>query len=544
MKAGNIQRTSSQPRPIQKPDSAEPAAKAAAPEKAAAPARAARAEAKLSDDFTAGSGLRFKGGSAALDIARAKDAPTPDAAALARQKAADSLETGAFAGLLGAGKGQAPKTPAQAGPSAKTPAAGLAKADPQQKQVATQLGEELRRQAAELASSSPAQLEKVLNQIYGDKASPGQISQLVQQAAQGQLPLPANVRLVDPATLQGNNAAYSPENGGTVLLNRDLLKDPRALAAAFTEEAGHHLDKALGGKDSKGDEGQLFLQALQGGGRLTAEQLAAGRADRDAGAVRLDGRQVPVEFQSDSNVVNSLVSDLTRGVTDWAITDRNALHAHQTLIGLEQEQFNSVIQGLAGRSNGGEILNNYVKELAEADPSGQRLGEFLLKIAQDATPETARTLLQKIGGEAWGELLKAFHQLPEADPETWGQQDVVDKFGGDEKFVAKSLYEIFAASARNEVASADKIVEYVDDLVKFADKAVGLGTGLKAAIRALARGETEVIKAFAGTGAEAILHGVRHGGGGERFAGHLEQHYGIPREEGRDLANHLWEIYR
>jgi hypothetical protein len=241
-----------------------PAAKTAAPAQAsAAPVANPPAAVKLRDGYAASGDLHFKGGSPALDLARAKDAPPPDASALARQKVAENVEAQAFAGLLGVGKRQPPKTPAD--PSFKTPASGSVKTVPQQAKVATQLALALGSQVAQLAQSSPRQLGKAFAQIYGDKTDSGQISRLVQQAAAGKLPLPANVRFVDGATLQGNNAAYLPENGGTVLLDRRLLEDPKALAAAFTEEAGHHLDTVLGSKDSKGDEGQLFLQAIQGG---------------------------------------------------------------------------------------------------------------------------------------------------------------------------------------------------------------------------------------------------------------------------------------
>ncbi|MBI2568035.1 MAG: hypothetical protein HYV63_13480 [Candidatus Schekmanbacteria bacterium] len=153
----------------------------------------------------------------------------------------------------------------------------------------------LRSQMQELARD-PQVFKNVLQQAFGDKITDGVARDLLARARSGDFPLPETISLVDRSTLRGNNAAYSPENGGTVLLSTDLLGDPRKLLGAFAEEAGHHLDRALGGKDSKGDEGQLFLSSLTKRGRLTADDYRAAMAS-DEGFIQVAGRTLAVEFQ-------------------------------------------------------------------------------------------------------------------------------------------------------------------------------------------------------------------------------------------------------
>ncbi|MBI2568110.1 MAG: hypothetical protein HYV63_13860 [Candidatus Schekmanbacteria bacterium] len=179
-----------------------------------------------------------------------------------------------------------------------------------------------------MAQTNESNFRQILQQIFGDKLSDDKLDALVQQAKDGSFPVPANVRMVDDASLRGNHGAYSPENGGTILVNEKLANDPQELMATILEESGHHLDGQLGGRDTRGDEGQLFAAAMASGKPLSRSELAAGRADQDQGSLTVDGRQVDVEFRAADTLGEKSPTDFigtekwmsgddAKAVTDW-----------------------------------------------------------------------------------------------------------------------------------------------------------------------------------------------------------------------------------
>jgi hypothetical protein len=147
-----------------------------------------------------------------------------------------------------------------------------------------------------LADESPETFAKILKQVYGGKVDAPKLATLVEHAKAGRLPLPADVRFVDRSQLGGANAAYAAERGGRIFIAADLVDRPQELDRALTEEVGHHLDRVLGGKDTRGDEGQAFRIAVLKGAPLTPAELAAARADADQGKAVIAGRRIDVEF--------------------------------------------------------------------------------------------------------------------------------------------------------------------------------------------------------------------------------------------------------
>lgn len=145
-----------------------------------------------------------------------------------------------------------------------------------------------------LATENPEGLKALLNQVYGAKASPEQLDQLMQQAREGNLPMP-EMRFVPAADLQGHHGAYSAAEG-VIYLSENLRTEPGLLNTVVEAEIGHHLDQVLGGDDTPGDEGQMLAVGLaQGGGTLSAEDLAAARELSDHKIMEIDGKQVEVE---------------------------------------------------------------------------------------------------------------------------------------------------------------------------------------------------------------------------------------------------------
>lgn len=150
--------------------------------------------------------------------------------------------------------------------------------------------------AAELATRDPQAFGAILSQAFGDKLTPALRSELTRLAQAGALPMPAEVRFLDDATLGGALGAYSAANGGTIYLNEQLRNQPQAIQAVIAQEIGHHLDAVLGGPDALGDEGRVFAAGIERGGPLSETERALAASVPDRGVITVGGRQVAVEF--------------------------------------------------------------------------------------------------------------------------------------------------------------------------------------------------------------------------------------------------------
>jgi hypothetical protein len=159
-----------------------------------------------------------------------------------------------------------------------------------------------------LAKERPTVLGALLNQIYGGKITPEKQRALTEAARQGTFPLPpielvAGENLVDRELLRGGIGASSVEEDGAVFLCDCLTKSPELLVAVLIEEAGHYLDRRLGGGDTAGDEGQMFLVAVAKGDLLTQDEMAMARSERDQGMIWVGGRKLRVEFAGPPSVL-------------------------------------------------------------------------------------------------------------------------------------------------------------------------------------------------------------------------------------------------
>ncbi|RYZ38979.1 MAG: DUF4157 domain-containing protein [Myxococcaceae bacterium] len=147
------------------------------------------------------------------------------------------------------------------------------------------------RQFGALASDKQ-KFHDTMRTVYGEGYNAAQAEQFRQQAQQGDFGWLPKVKTVSAETLQGANGAYDAASG-TVLLNESL--DPSLAASTFVEEAGHHLDTKLNTEDTVGDEGELFRRVLSGE-KLSTQQVSDIRAENDKGIIRVDGKDVAVEF--------------------------------------------------------------------------------------------------------------------------------------------------------------------------------------------------------------------------------------------------------
>ena len=114
--------------------------------------------------------------------------------------------------------------------------------------------------------------------------------------------------LRDNADLQGGRAAYAangPDGRPHVYVNADWLArtDTASAIKVLVEEIGHAFDHRLNdGRDSQGDEGELFA-ALVTGTDPTDAQRATILAEDDSGTLAIDGQRLGVEFSIDGGAV-------------------------------------------------------------------------------------------------------------------------------------------------------------------------------------------------------------------------------------------------
>lgn len=152
---------------------------------------------------------------------------------------------------------------------------------------------------------------------FGDHYDYSAAEQIRQQSLAGDFSWMPDVQVVEASTLLDQSGtqtsgtalgAFSAETD-TIYISRDvLLSDPERAAEILAEEMGHALDVRVNDSDTAGDEGEIFAQLLAGN-ELSAEELAALRAENDHGTIVVDGREVEVEYGC--NPVKAIVDVFT-----------------------------------------------------------------------------------------------------------------------------------------------------------------------------------------------------------------------------------------
>ncbi|MEY2643739.1 MAG: hypothetical protein RLZZ611_388, partial [Cyanobacteriota bacterium] len=187
-------------------------------------------------------------------------------------------------------------------------------------------------QASLLQLAQGERFAPLLTEVYG--VSGAAVAELRQHLING-TDLGLSVVALEASDLGGALAGYSP--GGltssgltssgasgkpTVFLNADLLRDdsnPSLLRRVLLEEIGHHFDQLLNNsRDTAGDEGQLFASRVLGD-VLSAEQLAAIRAENDTGVVRLGDTLLTVENAAASIVAAAGAYNRTASRMDYSV---------------------------------------------------------------------------------------------------------------------------------------------------------------------------------------------------------------------------------
>lgn len=236
-----------------------------------------------------------------------------------------------------------------------------------------------------------------------------------------------------------------------------------------------------------------------------------------------------------------LRSELSTSWLDWSVSDRNALNAHNAIKATSWDDFNPVLQGMA-KENSGHLLNTYLKELQEADPS--KVQEFSQWLAQGMDPESARQILRSTDSESWGILMGSLEGL---DPKE--RQQFVQAFGGQRRIEAKSWYERLRGEHAKSQAVADGIASGM--------KAINTGTSLRPSLggtlyNMLLDPRSNMMGVYADAMSktprafiQALQNNItsRHTTAADsQFVGFLEGS-GIPANQGLNLLRELKSIY-
>jgi hypothetical protein len=153
-------------------------------------------------------------------------------------------------------------------------------------------------------AADPQKFHAMMREVYGAGYDMAKAEQFRQAALRGDYSWLPPIKFVSGEMLGGGNGCFSAEDG-CVYLNADLKDDPKMLARVYVEETGHFIDTQVNKNDAAGDEGELFRRILSGE-HLTADTVAAIKAENDHGTIVVDGKVKEVEFWFGSDIVNGV----------------------------------------------------------------------------------------------------------------------------------------------------------------------------------------------------------------------------------------------
>ncbi|MFM8468201.1 MAG: hypothetical protein ACKOAO_11645 [Oxalobacteraceae bacterium] len=149
-------------------------------------------------------------------------------------------------------------------------------------------------------------------------------------------------------------AAQGPDGTPVVYLNSDWLDagaSPDDITAALLEEAGHRLDVLMNDeKDSTGDEGEIFSEAVLGI-VVSAEKLAQIQTENDHGTINFYSLPISVEFALNSAIAITAVTDdfgsITGTVSNGGVTNDTQLSLSGTNGNLQNTENVVIYDGIS-----------------------------------------------------------------------------------------------------------------------------------------------------------------------------------------------------
>jgi trimeric autotransporter adhesin len=161
--------------------------------------------------------------------------------------------------------------------------------------------------------AAQSNFDAVISTAFGNRVDRTKLQLLRQQWLSGNFSVIPDIQVLSQGELGGANGAYAASLD-KIFVSSDFLAraSESQVTALILEEVGHRLDQLLnGGVDSAGDEGEIFGR-LVSGQNLSAERLAALRAENDHGMIAVGGVAIAIEKQN-SVIVGTSGNDTLTG---------------------------------------------------------------------------------------------------------------------------------------------------------------------------------------------------------------------------------------
>jgi len=203
-------------------------------------------------------------------------------------------------------------------------------------------------------AANKAEFHRLLESVFGKNYDQKTAESLRQKALKGDFSWLPKVELVDDTTLQHANGAYD-EKSETIFINKDKMTNPNFVMQTYIEEMGHHLDKKLNRRDTKGDEGEMFRH-LFNGDKLSRQEAKRIRQENDHGTLKIHGKKVQVEFS-----IGGIFKSAVKGVTS---VFKSAKKVVSKTVGALGDGISSIAGGAAKLFKGaGKVLKSAGKFL-------------------------------------------------------------------------------------------------------------------------------------------------------------------------------------
>ena len=175
-------------------------------------------------------------------------------------------------------------------------------------------------QQLQLFASDPTFLEQ-LKLPFGDTWDIQKAQTLATEWLTGDFSTFAPIKIVASADINGSSGAFA-DTTNQIYLAEDVLtgSNVNQAVSVVLEEIGHSIDPRLNSSDSIGDEGEIFANIVQGKG-LSPEQIQTLKSEDDATVVILDGENVVIEMNLQSDWTVWRYADWRNNNFDWLKPD-------------------------------------------------------------------------------------------------------------------------------------------------------------------------------------------------------------------------------
>lgn len=147
------------------------------------------------------------------------------------------------------------------------------------------------------------ELTTILGTAFGSNYNQDVARDLLANFSAGNFSDIPTVEILSDDLLGNANGAYAAQTN-QIFLNEDFLtqhqNNPEVIVNVILEEIGHFIDAQINTEDSRGDEGDIFAQLVQGE-NLTDSELTVLQAEDDTGTLNLDGQVVEIEMNANTS---------------------------------------------------------------------------------------------------------------------------------------------------------------------------------------------------------------------------------------------------